>query len=310
MTHAPASKRLVRKSSRPVQSKRPFLAINYWTIGGFDGATDPVTAIQLAAEMGYDGLELTFPDAVKESVTQSDCAEIREVARQQGIALRTLASGRYWNVSLSSPERQERSEAIRFTKRYIEVAAWLGVTKVLVIPGHVDVPWDGSRPVTPYADVWLNSTASLKACLKHAEKHKVCLCLENVWNKFLLSPVEFSLFIDQFNSTHIGVYFDVANCVLNGYPEHWISLLNRRIQAVHFKNFQRQDCGGGLHGFGEDMLVGDVDFPKVIEGLKKIHYAGPITAEMLPFSRLPNLNLPDLELARETGRKMRALFCS
>ena len=78
--------------------------------------------------------------------------------------------------------------------------------------------------------------------------------------------------------------------------------------AVHVKNFSRGDCGGGLHGFGDDLLIGDVDWNAVLAALRRIKYAGPITAEMLPFSRLPNLVLPDVPLARKTARQLRKLL--
>lgn len=134
------------------------------------------------------------------------------------------------------------------------------------------------------------------------------IALENVWNKFLLGPIEFKMFVDQFSSPSLGCYFDVGNVVLTGYPQHWIEILGTRIAAVHIKNFQRNDCGGGLHGFGDDLLQGDVDFSQVKAALTKIDYSGPITAEMLPFSRLPTMVLPDMELARDTAVKMKQVF--
>ena len=96
--------------------------------------------------------------------------------------------------------------------------------------------------------------------------------------------------------------------VITGYPQHWIEILGRRIAAVHVKNFKREDAGGLLHGFGDDLLQGDVDFEAVKAALKKIKYKGPITAEMLPFCRLPNMVLPDLDLARDTAAKMKQIF--
>ena len=121
-------------------------------------------------------------------------------------------------------------------------------------------------------------------------------------------PMSMRQFVDQFRSRFIGVYFDVGNCLINGYPEHWIEILGKRIAAVHVKNFTRQDCGGGLHGFGDDLLQGDVDWKAVIAALKRIDYRGAITAEMIPFSRLPNLVLPDMALARKTARQLRKIF--
>jgi L-ribulose-5-phosphate 3-epimerase len=285
------------------------LQITYWTIGGFEGQKPIRQALEDAKACGYEGLELAFGAGVLNTdVTRAACQQVCNDARTLGMSLGTMISGNFWSCLLSSADPAQRKAAVEFTRRYIEVAHWLGVKTVLVIPGAVDVGWDPSVPVTPYQQAWDNATASLQALLPAAADRDVTLALENVWNKFLLGPVEFKMFIDQFSSPCIGCYFDVGNVVISGYPEHWIEILGPRIAAVHVKNFTRQDCGGVLHGFGDDLLQGDVDFQAVKAALAKINYRGPITAEMLPFCRLPNLVLPDLDLARQTAVKLKQVF--
>ncbi|MCY2994573.1 MAG: sugar phosphate isomerase/epimerase [Planctomycetota bacterium] len=285
------------------------LQITYWTIGGFEGKKPIRQALEDAKACGYDGLELAFgAGELNADVTQAACQQIREDAQQLGLAVATLISGNYWSCPLSSADPVQRKAAVEFTRKYIRAAHWLGVNRILVIPGVVDVAWDPSIPVTPYQQVWDNATTSLQELLPFAAEHDVTLALENVWNKFLLGPVEFKTFIDQFASRTIGSYFDVGNVVINGHPQHWIEILGPRIAAVHVKNFRRDDCAGGLHGFGDDLAQGDVDFEAVKAALTKIDYTGPITAEMLPFCRLPNMVLPDLDLARDTAVKMKQIF--
>lgn len=287
------------------------LQITYWTIGGFEGKKPVRQALEDAKACGFEGLELAFGAGVLNTdTTQAACQQIREDARSLGVSLGTMISGNYWGCPLSSADPAQRKAAVDFTRKYIEVAHWLGVKKILVIPGAVDVAWDPSVPITPYQQVWDNATASLKELLAFAVERGVTLALENVWNKFLVGPVEFKMFIDQFSSPNIGAYFDVGNCVINGYPQHWIEILGHRVAAVHVKNFKRDDCAGVLHGFGDDLLKGDVDFTAVKAALAKINYTGPITAEMLPFSRLPDLVLPDMDLARDTAVKMKQIFAN
>lgn len=287
------------------------LQITYWTIGGFEGRKPIRQALEEAKAFGYGGLELAFgAGELNVDTTRAACQRIAEDAQRLGMPLATMVTGNYWGCPLSSADPAQRKAAIAFTRKYIEVAHWLGVKTILVIPGAVDVGWDPSIPVTPYQQVWDNATASLRELLPSAADHNVTLALENVWNKFLLGPIEFKTFVDQFSSPHVACYFDVGNVVINGYPQHWIEILGRRIAAVHVKNFKRSDCGGVLHGFGDDLLEGDVDFGAVKAALAKIDYSGPITAEMLPFCRLPEMVLPDLDLARDTSAKIRAVFAS
>ncbi|MCR4414743.1 MAG: sugar phosphate isomerase/epimerase [Thermoguttaceae bacterium] len=285
------------------------LQITYWTIGGFEGQKPVRQALEDAKACGYAGLELAFgAGELNTDTTEATCRAIRDEAQRVGMAIATMATGAYWGCSLSSRDPAQRKAAIAFTRKYIQVAGWLGIKTILVIPGAVDVPWDPSVPVTPYQEAWDNATASLRELLPVAAENDVTLALENVWNRFLLGPIEFKMFIDQFASRYVGSYFDVGNVVITGYAQHWIEILGPRIAAVHVKNFRREDCAGGLHGFGDDLLSGDVDFAAVRSALEKIQYTGPITAEMLPFCRLPNMTLPDMDLARDTAVKLKRVF--
>jgi L-ribulose-5-phosphate 3-epimerase len=285
------------------------MQINYWTIGGFEGEKWPTVALEEAKAMGYEGVELCFgAGELAPGVTEAQCNEIASVADALGMKIDSLASGNYWQQSFTHPDADVREEAVAFTKEYLQVAKWLGAGVVLVVPGAVAVPWDDAQPVVPYADAWERATAGIKACVATAEELGVTIAVENVWNWFLADPVATREFVDQFKSERVGVYFDVGNCLVNGYPEHWIAMLGERVKAVHFKNFSRSDCGGGIHGFGDDLLKGDVNWPAVVAALEGVKYSGPITAEMIPFSRLPDLVLPDMDLARDTAGKMRGIL--
>lgn len=281
-----------------------YKAINYWVLGGFDGEKGPFAAIEDAKRWGLDGVELTVGDCLPIDITEDECGKIKAAAIDAGIGLKTLAAGFYWGCSLGSPDETERQTAIDFTKKYIQIAAWLDVETILVVPGAVDVAWDPSRPVVPYQQVWDLSVQSLKEVLPLAEELGVNIALENVWNKFLISPMEMKMYVDQFESDRLGVYFDTGNCLLNGYPEHWIEILGSRIKAVHLKNFKRDDAGGVLHGFGDDLMTGDLDFSAVRAALTEYIPEVPVTAEMIPFSRLPDLVLPDAALAEDTAEKL------
>lgn len=286
------------------------MQINYWTIGGFENAKAPEQALEEAAKMGFEGVELTFGGGeFATGIEESRCREIRRAARSMGMKIETLASGAYWEHPFTHPHASVRKKAVKFTKEYLQVAKWVGAKTVLVVPGAVAVPWDPSQPVVPYADAWKRATQAIRQVLPAAQKLGVSIGIENVWNMFLTDPMAMKTFVDQFDTARLGCYFDVANCLVNGYPEHWIELLGKkRIKAVHVKNFQRQDCGGVLHGFGDDIMKGDIDWKAVMKALDKIKYTGPITAEMIPFSRLPDMALPDMQMARDTAKKMKKIL--
>jgi len=283
-------------------------AINYWTIGGFENAKPIKKAMDEAKEMGYQGIELTFGGGVLDETTpDKELVSIRNYAKRIGMAIPSLATGFYWNSSLSSPVKKERERAIAFSKKYIHAASILNARAVLVIPGYVHIGWDNNSQIVPYQKAWELSRSSIKRLLPVASKEKVFIAIENVWNKFLLSPREMKEFIDSFKSKWVGSYFDPANVALTGFPEHWIQILGKRIKCVHVKNFKGHDAGGTLLGFGEDILKGDVNWPSVMKEIKKVGYSGFLTAELIPFCRLPNLVLPDLELARKSSGQIKKL---
>ena len=115
--------------------------------------------------------------------------------------------------------------------------------------------------------------------LPTAERLDVRLAVENVWNRFLMSPLEMRYFIDSFESPHVGSYFDVGNVLAFGHPEDWIHTLGKRILAVHLKDFRVNV--GNLDGF-VDLLSGDVNYPSVMRCFREIGYDGAYTAEIVP----------------------------
>lgn len=285
-----------------------YKALNYWVFGGFTGEKTAYEFIDFAVENKLDGVELTVCDCLNLEITEEECKKIADYAKSKNIGIRTLASGFFWGCSLSADDEAERQQAIAFGKKYIQIANWIGAETILVIPGATRVAWEPDRPVVSYKNAWANAAASLKELLPVAEKLNVNLALENVWNRFLLSPMEWKFFLDQFNSEKIGIYFDIANCCIYGRPQDYVEILGSYVKAIHVKNFEETDCAGGLHGFGDDICKGEVDFDALKKALAAINYNGPLTAEMIPFSRLPDLVLPDQALAEVTAAKLNSLF--
>ncbi|NQU42397.1 sugar phosphate isomerase/epimerase [bacterium] len=260
-------------------------SINYWSFEGGLAGTRPVREVLVQAkEAGFDAVELCLGDTgdVSLETTEESAGEILQSARDMGIEIASVATGLFWGKSLTANDPKVREDALVIGRKLVEVAAWLDAGAVLVIPGAVDIFFDPNSEVVPYGKVWDRATEAVGKLAEHAKTHRIAIGLENVWNKFLVGPMEMKMFIDQFHSEWVGAYFDVGNCMVNGYPEHWIEILGERIKRVHFKDFRR--AAGTLEGF-VDLLAGDVNWPGVIEALKKANYSGYVTAEMIPLYR-------------------------
>ena len=281
-----------------------FKSLNYWVFGGFTAERTCEEFIDWAKGQGLDGVELTIGDLIALDTPDARLAEIKAYAASKNIQLRTTAFSGGWTCSMSSPDKAERELAISRTEQGLRITAALGAETMLTLAGATRVAWDPSRPVVSYKTTWELATESVKKLLPIAEKYNVNMALENVWNRFLISPMEWKFFLDQFDSPKVGLYFDVGNFCINGQPEDFPEILGDYIKAVHLKNFEEVDCAGGLHSFGDDLLKGAVNFKAVFAALKAINYTGAYTAEMIPFSRLPDMVLPDLPLAEKTAKQM------
>lgn len=242
--------------------------------------TDLRKCMELAKSAGFDGIELALDEdsMVSMKSTKEDILEVKKMAEEIGLELYSVASGLYWQYNYTSANPENVKYAKEITKKQLQVAAWLGCDTILVVPGAVEVAFDPGE-VVEYDVAYERALEALRELAPVAEELNVHIGVENVWNRFLLSPMEMRDFIDKVGSTHVGSYFDVGNVLYDGYPEHWIRILNKRIKKVHFKDYRR--AAGDLYGF-VDLLAGEVNYPSVMAQLENIGYDNWVTAEMLP----------------------------
>ncbi|MCM3634291.1 sugar phosphate isomerase/epimerase family protein [Paenibacillus camelliae] len=252
--------------------------INIWS---FPADMSIAQCITTAKAAGFDGIELALNEQgeLGLSATEKNIREISSRLEDAQLEIAGLATGLYWDYSMTSDSAETRNKAKDICKKQLEVAAQLKVDAILVIPGAVGVDFIPSCEVINYEVAYDRALSAIDELSVVAEQYGVSIAIENVWNKFLLSPLELKQFIDQIGSEYVGSYFDVGNVVHSGYPEHWIEVLGARIKKVHFKDYRRQ--AGGLHGF-VDLLAGDVDYPAVVGALQRINYNNYVTAEMIP----------------------------
>lgn len=216
---------------------------------------------KVLAHLGFEGVEVAPTD------NPDEIESLRKASETTGIAIHSVIYGG-WNAPLSSADSAVADKGVASVKSALKCAKVLGADSVLLVPGIVDSN-------NPYKDVYERSQKRIKSLIPIAQNLGVMIAVENVWNNFLLSPLEFSRYIDELNSPWVQAYFDVGNVVgAFGFPQDWIRTLNKRIKKIHLKDFKLD--GRQWVNLGE----GDVDWAAVRKALDNIGYKGYVTAEL------------------------------
>ncbi len=232
--------------------------------------------LHLAKHAGYDGVEInTFDDL-------DACRRLTEVARGLGIELHSVMASGHWTYPLSSPDESVRRQGIANIQQSVETALVCGANTVLVVPGVV-------QPDQPYGETYEIAFRSMQELAWYAGERNMRLGVENVWNRFLLTPMEMSRFLNDLNSPHVGLYFDCGNILAYGYPQQWIRELGSRLFKVHVKDFDSSTRQWKY------LLQGSVDWKAVRAALAQVGYDDYLTAEMSPYPIFPD------QMARDTA---------
>ena len=153
----------------------------------------------------------------------------------------------------------------------LEAAEALGIDTVLVTGGR-------TNERVPYDAAYDRQYRALQELRPDAERHGVNIALENIWNKLLISPLEFRDLLDKVGSPYVGCYFDTGNVMLYGYPEQWIRILGNRIKKIHFKDF-KMDHGEMRYSWPQ-LMEGSVDWPAVMREIRAIGYDDYVITEV------------------------------
>jgi hexulose-6-phosphate isomerase len=220
----------------------------------------------LAREVGFEAIEM-------QTITKpEEAAEIKEAAAKAGLRIHSVMNMDHWRLPISSGDPQVVSDSVKGMETSLKNAALWGADTVLLVPAVVDAK-------TSYQDAWTRSQRVIRERLMPmASDLKVIIAVEEVWNKFLLSPIEFAKYVDEFNSPSVKAYFDVGNVVFYGFPQDWIRTLGSRIVKMHIKDFKLDRRSGQFTwpNLGE----GDIDWPEVRRALTEIKYTGYVTTEI------------------------------
>ena len=232
-------------------------AIMYSTIG-VKGSVDE--KFRQVKEAGFEGVE---------PMSHLNPEEVLKAAADHKLELPSVCCATHWAKPLSHPSASVRQEGLDGLFQALRDAKKYGSKSVLLVPAVVDKN-------VPYDAAYERSQAEIRKALPLAEELGVKIAIENVWNKFLLSPLEAARYVDEFKSPMVAWHFDIGNIIRDGWPEQWIRILNKRIVTLHIKEYSRKimnEKGPGA-GFGVQFLEGDNDWPAVMKALRDIGYKG------------------------------------
>jgi len=224
---------------------------------------------QMAREAGFEQIECpTTPD-------QKQAEEMLAASQRANVRIHSVMNSDHWRYPLSSPDPQVVQKCLDGMRTSIRNAKLWGADTVLLVPAVVN-------PHVGYRDAWERSQQQIRKLIPDAEQAKVVIAVEEVWNKFLLSPLEFAHYVDEFKSPWVKAYFDVGNVVLYGYPQDWIRTLGNRIVKLHIKDFAFRQDPASRKRCAEwvNLREGEIDWKAVHAALSEIGYHGSATVEL------------------------------
>ena len=227
-----------------------------------------IEKFKLLKSLGYDGVELDSPSDL-------DRKEVLRARDEAELPIHGVVDSAHWRDTLSHADPAVRQRGLEALQTALRDAQYFGGSSVLLVPAVVN------REVS-YDQAYERSQAEIRRALPLAEELNIKILLENVWNQFLLSPLETARYIDELDSPLVGAYFDVGNVVNYGWPEQWIRVLGPRIGKLDIKEFsrRRRDNEGLWKGFDVELGEGDCDWPAVMQALRDIQFEGWATAEV------------------------------
>jgi hexulose-6-phosphate isomerase len=230
-----------------------------------------VERFQLAKDCGFERIEC------RTTRDQGDAEKMKAASEKTGLPIHSVMNMDHWEYPFSSADPAVVERSLEGARVSMHNAHLWGASTVLLVPAVVNAQ-------TTYKEAYERSQVAIRKLIPLADELNVTLALEEVWNKFLLSPLEFARYIDEYRSPRVRAYFDVGNVVLYGYPQDWIRVLGKRIAKLHIKDFSFRRQPGTDNSVAAWVALGegDIDWTAVYAALRDVGYEGTATLELDP----------------------------
>jgi L-ribulose-5-phosphate 3-epimerase len=230
-------------------------------IGMVGEGENALEKFQIIRDCGFEGVEIDSP-------TPSPTDEILAAQEKTGVKIHGLVNSVHWKWHMNSPSDEVRTKAREAMQTCFNDARKYGSSSILLVPAVVNSQ-------QPYDQAYTITQKEIRTLLPLAKETGVQIAVENVWNNFLLSPLEAARYIDEFNDPLVRFHFDIGNVINFGYPDQWIRVLGPRIAKLHIKDFSRKkrDDEGLWKGFSVELGDGDAGWAAVMKALDDVGYS-------------------------------------
>ncbi len=244
-----------QEAAKPARKLRK--AIMGGTLGIKGTLIEKYTAAKTA---GYEGVE---------PAGGMNQQEVLDALGKSGLQAASVCCHTHWKQTLTHNDEKIRAEGLQGVLQTLRDAKAYGADSILVVPGvcNEEVPYDLA---------WERSIAEIKKAVPLAKELGVKISIENVWNNFILSPLEAVRYLDEVGDPIVGWHFDIGNVLRYGWPEQWIKVLGKRINRIHVKEYstKKMKDEGVWKGFDCDLTEGDNNWPAIMKALDDAGYTG------------------------------------
>ena len=242
--------------------------------------------LKIARDAGFEGVEFDAP-------TELDTDAILRAKEEAGIEIPGVVDAVHWSKPLSDPDPRVRLAGRHALEQALHTCKVLGGTQVLLVPAVVNER-------VSYADAYQRSITELRRVMPVAQELGVRIAIENVWNNFLLSPLEVVGYLNEIlpladnrlfpsdDGVHrlLGWYFDIGNIWHYAWPRHWLDALHGNglhlVSRLDLKGYSRakSDKEGRWAGFQTEIGEGDIPWATVRDWIRDTRWTGWATAEV------------------------------